>query len=92
MDKDKLTQKLRKNIKGYVLNIIDEFCYSGKKQTVENCYKYTSEMVEATKEDFIKTLSKEEKELIENNSDNWFDILKSIDIFRAYLINNNIKL
>lgn len=82
--KDKIIINIQNKRATYLKGIIDDFIGSNKQiETIQNCFSFVNNKF--NKEDFIKILNQEEKDLITDNIDNWFSSLTSIDLFYGFI-------
>lgn len=87
-----MQQKLRKKRNEFLLGIINQFQQSEEPKTIFDCYDYVKTITNLQIDDFLNTLSEEEKQLIENRFDLWFLPLETIRTFSVFLSNNNINI
>ncbi len=84
--KNKLIINIQNKRATYLKGIIDDFIGLDKQnETLQNCFSFVNNKF--NKEDFIKLLNEEEKDLITDNIDNWFSSLTLIDLFYGFISN-----
>ncbi|MGG7037133.1 MAG: hypothetical protein ACI7YS_18370 [Flavobacterium sp.] len=87
-----MQKELRKKRNEFLLGIINQFQQSDEPKTIFDCYDYVKTITNLQIDDFLKTLSGEEKKMIESKFDLWFLPLETIRTFSVFLSNNGIKL
>jgi len=87
-----MQKELRIKRNEFLLGIINQFQQSDEPKSIFDCYDYVKTITNLQIDDFIKTLSLEEKQMIENNFDLWFLPLETVRTFSFFLLNNSINL
>lgn len=87
-----MQKELRKKRNEFLLGIINQFQQSDEPKTIFDCYDYVKTITNLKMDNFIKTLSTEERQMVENKFDLWFIPLETIRTFSLFLTNNNINL
>ncbi len=87
-----MQKELRKKRNEFLLGIVNQFQQSDEPKSIFDCYDYVKTITNLQIDDFIKTLSVEEKQMIENKFDLWFLPLETVRTFSVFLSNNNINL
>lgn len=87
-----MQKELRRKRNEFLLGIVNQFQQSDEPKSIFDCYDYVKTITNLQIDDFIKTLSVEEKQMIENKFDLWFLPLETVRTFSVFLSNNNINL
>lgn len=87
-----MQKELRKKRNEFLLGIINQFQQSDEPKTIFDCYDYVKTITNLQIDDFLKKLSLDEKQMIENKFELWFLPLETIRTFSVFLSNNNINL
>ena len=87
---DKQNGKIQKKRTLYIDGLIKYFTDTTKDITIKNCYNYVKENF--NNDDFLRTLSSEEREIVALNVEKWKQSLKTIRAFKIFLKNNEINI
>ena len=87
-----MQKELRKKRNEFLLGIVNQFQQSDEPKTIFDCYDYVKTITNLKMDDFIKTLTTKERQMVESKFDLWFLPLETIRTFSVFLSNNNINL
>jgi hypothetical protein len=83
--------KLRQKRNEYLLGIVGQFQASDEPKNLFTCYDYVKFVLYMTLDEFSKSLTSEERHIIDARPDVWWIPIESIGTFDVFLKNNGIS-
>lgn len=86
---NKENRKIQEKRTTYIRELIQSYSDTSSDRTIEGCFDYVND--EFQDEEFLNTLTDEERSIVEPNIKNWTRLsLESLNTFRIFLKNNDI--